>query len=72
MKDYLSQWCATVNVEGTLKLYYDRCCQLRNIHFLIDTPVDRFLYSMPSPVNDVVLEHGQTLRPEETVLATEA
>lgn len=72
VKGYTSKRCATVNAEGMVKVYYDRCCQKDNIDFVIGTPVDRLLYGANSAVDGVVLEDGRELRAEKTIIATGA
>ena len=72
VKGYTSKRCATVNAEGMVKVYYDRCCQKDNIDFLIGTPVDRLLYGADSAVDGVVLEDGRELRAQKTIIATGA
>ena len=72
MKGYTSKRCATVNAEGMIKVYYDRCCQKPNINFVIGSPVDRLLYGAYSSVDGVILEDGRELRAQKTILATGA
>ena len=72
VKGYTSIRCATVNAEGMVKVYYDRCCQKDTIKFVIGTPVDRLLYGACSSVDGVVLEDGRELRAQKTILATGA
>ena len=72
MKGYTSKRCATVNAEGMVKVYYDRCSQMHNIEFIVGTPVDRLLYGASSSVDGVVLEDERELRAQTTVLATGA
>ena len=72
MKGYTSKRCATVNAEGMVKVYYDRCCQQPSINFVLGTPVDRLLYGADLCVDGVVLDDGRALRAQTTVLATGA
>lgn len=72
MKGYTSKRCATVDAEGMVKVYYDRCCQKHNIEFVIGTPVDRLLYGPCRSVDGVILEDGRELRTQKTILATGA
>lgn len=70
MKGLTRDRCATVNAEGMIKVYYDRCCQKHKIDFAVGTPVDRLLYGAYSSVDGVVLEGGREL--QKSVLATGA
>lgn len=72
VKGYTSTRCATVNAEGMVKVYYDRCCQKDTIDFVVATPVDRLLYDTCSSVDGAVLEDGRELRAQKTILATGA
>ena len=71
-KGYTSKRCATVNAEGMVKVYYDRCCRMQNINFMIGTPVDRLLYGASSAVDGVILEDRREVRAQKIILATGA
>lgn len=72
VKGYTSKRCATVDAEGMVKVYYDRCCHEHNIDFVIGMPVDRLLYGAYPSVDGVILEDGRELRAQKTILATGA
>ena len=71
-KGYTSKRCATVDAEGMVKAYYDRCCQIENVEFIIGSPVAQLLHDSPLTVAGVVLEDGRELRAQKTILATGA
>ena len=72
VKGYTSKRCATVDAEGMVKVYYDRCCQIENVDFIIGSPVARLLHDSHSTVAGVVLRDGRELRAQKTILATGA